>query len=553
LSDTTDPAIWIDEEARFAALRERTGAHAIYYRHRLKNVARKAGNIADWVTRFGGSYDYMIVLDADSLMTGETIVRLVAAMECHPQVGLMQTLPILVGGNTLFARLQQFAGRVYGPLIAHGIALWHGAEGNYWGHNAIIRVAAFAAHAGLPQLRGPKPFGGHILSHDFVEAALLRRAGWGVYLVPSLSGSYEESPPTLTDHAQRDRRWCQGNLQHVGVLPARGLHWVSRLHLLTGIGSYITAPLWMLFLLAGMLISLQAQFIRPEYFPSGASTLFPRWPAQDPIRAAWVFGLTMTLLIAPKVLGYLTMLFRRGTRRGIGGVLRGFASLMMEIVVSALIAPVMMLLQARAVLEVLTGRDSGWNPQRRGDGTVARSVIVKHYMGHTIVGVLLALGAASVSFWLFLWMFPVIAGLCLAIPVALVTSHTQPGAQLRATGLLLTPEELTPPPVLRRAHELSREETTDREACLAEPLMRLIRDEALLRFHLGQLSEAKQRRHAGQINVDLVVARAKIADIQQFDVGFDILTNKERFAVLSDRSTLEQLTVGMTSARFASD
>ena len=224
LSDTTDPQIWIAEEAGFLALRERTGADAsIFYRRRPKNVARKSGNIAEWVTRFGGAYAQFLILDADSLMTGETLVRLAGAMEQHPDVGLIQTLPIITGAATLFARVQQFAGRVYGPLIAHGIAWWHGAEGNYWGHNAMIRTRAFAEQAGLPELAGRRPYGGPIMSHDFVEAALMRRGGWAVHMVPGVRGSYEEVPPTLTDLAVRDRRWCQGNLQHLAVLPTRGL------------------------------------------------------------------------------------------------------------------------------------------------------------------------------------------------------------------------------------------------------------------------------------------------------------------------------------------
>src|SRR5690606_28111819 len=256
--------IWVAEEAAFLTLRDRTDGHdRIFYRRRAKNTERKAGNIADWVRRFGAAYETMIILDADSVMSADTLVRMSAAIERNPDVGLIQTLPVIVNGSTLFARLQQFAGRVYGPLIAHGIAWWHGSESNYWGHNAAIRTRAFAEQAGLPELRGRKPFGGHILSHDFVEAALMRRGGWAIHMVPGLKGSYEESPPSLTEVAARDRRWCQGNLQHAAVLPARGLHWISRLHMLQGIGSYITAPMWLGFLLVGMAIALQARFTTP--------------------------------------------------------------------------------------------------------------------------------------------------------------------------------------------------------------------------------------------------------------------------------------------------
>ena len=313
LSDTTDPDIFIAEEAAFLALRQRLPDARVYYRHRPKNDAKKAGNIAEWLQRFGGHYEQLIVLDADSLMTGDTLVRLVAAMERNPGVGLIQTFPVMVNATTPFARVQQFAGRLYGPLIAYGLAWWHGADSNYWGHNAVLRTRAFAESAGLPVLSGPRPIGGHILSHDFVEAALMRRAGWAVVMAPALPGSYEECPPSLTEYAARDRRWCQGNLQHAGVLSARGLHWVTRLHLATGIGSYVAAPLWLLFLFIGILISLQAQFIRPEYFPK-TFTLYPQWPAQDPVRAAYVFAGTMALLLLPKLLGYLAMLPDRATR-----------------------------------------------------------------------------------------------------------------------------------------------------------------------------------------------------------------------------------------------
>ncbi len=224
LSDTRGADEGEAEEACYRALSERLGGvMAVHYRRRIENTARKAGNIEDWVERFGGAYEHFIILDADSVMSGEAVVRLSRAMEQDPRAGLIQSIPRLTGASTLLQRLQQYACNVYGPAVAGGLASWHRDQGNYWGHNAIIRTAAFAGAAGLPVLTGRKPFGGPILSHDFVEAALLQRAGWGVHMVPSVQGSYEGMPPGLVDLVVRDRRWAQGNLQHLALIPRRGL------------------------------------------------------------------------------------------------------------------------------------------------------------------------------------------------------------------------------------------------------------------------------------------------------------------------------------------
>jgi membrane glycosyltransferase len=535
LSDTTDPDIWIHEEAQHLALLERTKSRHIFYRHRRDNTARKAGNIGEWVMRFGGLYESMVILDADSLMTGDIIVRITAAMERNAYVGLIQTLPIIVNGRSLFGRLQQFAGRLYGPMLARGIAWWHGPEGNYWGHNAAIRVKAFAAHASLPLLNGRKPFGGHILSHDFVEAALMRRAGWAIIMAPGLLGGYEETPPSITEYAARDRRWCQGNLQHMKVVSARGLHWISRLHLLTGIGSYLTAPLWLLFLMTGILISLQAHFIRPEYFPKGFS-LFPQWPEEDPIRAAWVFAATMGILIAPKLLAYIALLFNRRERRGFGGALVALLSVLIEVLLSALIAPVMMLLQSHAVASVLLGHDTGWQVQRRDDGSIPFSELLHRYGRLTFIGLLLGGAALAVSLSLFLWMTPVTVGLLLAMPLAALTARTDIGSALRRMRLLIVPEERDPPSILRRANELTLSLPDD---CLR--IGELLRgNSALVDAHLTALEPATPRRR-GDVNADLVVAKAKVAEAGSLDEALGLLTLKEKRALLSDRAGFEQL------------
>lgn len=450
LSDTRDPAIQAAEAREFAALRQRIGADArVFYRLRDDNRERKAGNIADWVRRWGAAYPQFLILDADSLMSGETLVRLAGAIERHDDVALIQTLPVIVNGSTLFARMQQFAGRVYGPVIAYGVAWWHGAESNYWGHNAIIRTRAFAAHAGLPELRGRPPFAGTVLSHDFVEAALLRRGGWALHMVPGLGGSFEEGPPSLTDMLLRDRRWCQGNLQHGAVLPARGLHWVSRWHMLIGIGHYFTAPMWAMLMLVGLAIPLEhAGFAAAGFAPASY------WKEQDPQRFIWVFVLTMSMLLAPKLLGWIATVCNRDLRRGCGGALRAFVGMLLETLLAALMAPVTMYVQSRGVAEVLAGKDSGWEAQRRDDATRTLSRLLYRYGGLTLVGVIAGVAAYLVSPGLAAWMAPVILGLVLAIPIVVLTSSRPLGQWLRRHGIFCTPEELAPPEVLVRATAL---------------------------------------------------------------------------------------------------
>src|SRR5215813_6137277 len=457
LSDTTDPELWLEEEAGFWELRRRTqGEGHIFYRHRPKNIRRKAGNIADFCQRWGAQYDHMVVLDADSLMTGQALVQLVAAMEAAPEAGLIQTLPLVVNRHTLFARAHQFAARLYGPILATGLAYWHRGDSSYWGHNAIIRTRAFIDHAGLPDLPGQPPFGGHIMSHDFVEAALIRRAGWKVYLVPEITGSYEESPPSLLAFAERDRRWCQGNLQHSRIVSATGLHWLSRLHLVMGIMSYLASPIWRLFIILGILLALQAHFLRPAYFPKGF-VLFPTWPIFDPQRALQLFVCTMAVLLAPKVFGYILLWKDRQTMRCWGGVLRTGISVLVEIILSSLIAPVMMLMQSTQVLGIMTGRDAGWKAQRRDDGSIPFRELVRHHRSHTLCGVLLAIVAYSVSPVLLAWMSPIVLGLVLAIPVSAITGWPALGQAVRRLGLLRTPEEIALPAVLQRANELASE------------------------------------------------------------------------------------------------
>src|SRR5690606_32740800 len=264
--------------------------------------------------RWGARYDHLLILDADSVMEADTILKLAGRMEAEPRLGILQTVPMLVGGSSLFGRLQQFAGRLYGPVIARGTAAWQGTDGNYWGHNAMIRTRAFAQACGLPDLPGRKPFGGHILSHDFVEAALIRRAGWQVRMDPDLRGSFEGAPPSLIDSAARDRRWAQGNLQHVKVIGARGLRWPSRVHFAIGIGSYLMSPIWLAMLVTGGMLALRAGLAQPRYF-ADTFQLFPDWPVFDAERMLGLLPLATGRLLLPKFLGLFHSLLKSRTSR----------------------------------------------------------------------------------------------------------------------------------------------------------------------------------------------------------------------------------------------
>ncbi len=447
LSDTQDASERSLEQRIYTELRLRNQGHLqIYVRWRTPNEGKKAGNIRDWVEQFGAAYPYFVIFDADSIMSATALLRLVAGMDDNPRAGLIQTVPRLVGGRTLFAHLQQFAAGYYGPVVAAGLAAWHAHGGNYWGHNAIIRTSAFAQCAGLPRLPGKPPLGGYIMSHDFVEAALMRRGGWDVHMVPSLDGSYEGCPPTLADLIVRDRRWAQGNLQHLRIIGASGLPFLSRVHLVMGVFSYLASPIWAVTLLIGVVLAFQAKYATPSYFGSETS-LFPQWPVFDAETALSLFLVTVVVVHLPKLLGGIWALRNAEVRRRNGGALRISGGIFLESILSTLIAPLLMITQTNAVLSILFGRDAGWGAQQRRLGT---AVTLSQFMGqhrwHMMWGTVGALVCASISSAVLAWMSPIIAGLLLSAPIALMTARNS--GQLITT-LLSTPDE---PERARSAH-----------------------------------------------------------------------------------------------------
>jgi membrane glycosyltransferase len=538
LSDSTEPNLWIAEERAFLQFRQSLSllpnAPKVFYRHRTNNTGRKAGNISDFVEHWGGHYDHMVVLDADSLMSAETIITLAAAMEADPRSGIIQTLPLIINRNTVYARLQQFAARIYGPVIAEGLRLWMGRDGNYWGHNAIIRTKAFAETAILPDLSGKPPFGGHILSHDFVEAALMRRAGWRVTMLRGVVGSYEESPPSIIDLAQRDRRWAQGNLQHLRVFGAKGLALASRQHFAVGIFSYLASPLWLLQLLIGIIITLQATYLRPEYFTK-EFVLYPEWPRFDAERSLWLFGGTMAILLAPKLFGVLLGLIDPAIRKGAGGGILLILSALVEMILSALIAPLMMLIQSRSVYEILTGKDSGWATQRRDDGSIPLASTARRHAGHMVLGVIATISALLLSPQLAGWMAPTLVGLVLAIPLSHASGMVSLGLYLRRFGLLRTPEETTRPAIAVAAEKEAAAFLEGQSAALA--LETVAREPALLEQHLRGTHQ--QKRPRGSITPERAMAEAKLSEALNRKEAAQWLTPKETLIVLNDRALLQ--------------
>ena len=532
LSDTRDPDCWMQEEANWYRMCVDFHAHGqIFYRNREKNIARKSGNLEDFCHRWGGRYRYMVVLDADSLMAGETLVKMVDLMEDHPRVALVQSPPLPANHKSLFSRILQFASNFYGDIFIWGINYWQLPNSGYWGHNAIIRIEPFVKHCGLPKLPGREPFGGEIFSHDTVEAAMLRQAGWEVWIAPELKGSYEELPPTLIDYAKRDRRWCQGNLQHLRMVFARDFSGLSRLYFLMGIMSYVSSPLWLLFLvLTGFEAYIKSQTM-PVYF--FGDNLFPVWPESYTVEMTTVLLVTLAMLFLPKLWSLLLGLVHWRKLKGYGGLFRATLSVVLESLFSMLTAPVLMIYQSKFVFAILMRRSVGWPPQNRDDHRLSLWEAVQAHAEHTLIG--LAAGWVSYQYvpGFFLWLVPVLSGLVLSIPVSMLSSSTFAGQLTRRLGLFMTPEEYQEPRIIT----LMKENLKQLEAAEAESAgdgeARNLADPGVCALHLALLPMRpvkKRQRH--QLRALLY---------QLVEDGPDKLTAADKRSLVSDPETLVRL------------
>lgn len=443
LSDSYTPetaaaerAAWEDLRAALAESPNQPQVE-VYYRLRTRRTHRKAGNVADFCRRWGKDYRYMVVLDADSVMSGDCLTSMVKLMEANPTAGIIQTATQAIGHVTLHARAQQFASRVTGRLFTLGMQFWQLGESHYWGHNAIIRVEPFMKHCALAPIKGTGGMSGGIMSHDFVEAALMRRAGYNVWLVSDLVGSYEQQPPDLLAELQRDRRWCQGNLQNARLMAEPGIHPVHRAMFVTGTMAYVSAPLWLAFLTLGTALWLSG------------SSLVSSWnvlPAE--LAGLWVW--TLCLLFLPRVLGIAAVLMR-GEQRQYGGVWGLVKSSVLESGLAIVQAPVRMLAHSLFVVVALTGIKLDWKSPPREAAAVPWKIAATQLAPMTLVIAMLAVGVAMIDPSALIWLMPVGLPLLLAIPLTVLTSQIALGTTLRDRGFLLIPEESRSPAVLRRA------------------------------------------------------------------------------------------------------
>ncbi|HEX7382112.1 MAG TPA: glucans biosynthesis glucosyltransferase MdoH [Nevskiaceae bacterium] len=447
LSDTSNADARVAELTAWRQLCETLDGYGrIFYRHRVNRIKRKSGNIADFCRRWGGRYRYMVVLDADSVMSGTCLQRLVQVMEAHPNAGIVQTAPRAAGHDTLYARFQQFATRVYGPLFTAGLHFWQLGESHYWGHNAIIRVAPFIRHCALGRLPGHGALAGEILSHDFVEAALMRSKGWGVWIAYDLPGSYEEMPPNLLDELKRDRRWCQGNLMNFRLFLAKGLQPAHRVIFMTGVMAYLSAPLWFGFLLLSTAILVIRTVQPPQYF-THPYQLFPLWPEWHPGWAIALFSATALLLFLPKFLAAI-LIIAKGAR-AFGGAFRLLVSVVLELAFSTLLAPIRMLFHTRFVLFALTGFGTQWKSPPRGDAETSWRMALSHHAFDTALGVIWAGGVYWANPGYLWWLAPIVGALIVSVPLSVYSSRTSLGRAARRHRLLLIPEEYDPPAPLR--------------------------------------------------------------------------------------------------------
>lgn len=417
LSDTRTPEKWIKEEAAYLGLCEATGNYQkFHYRRRKCNLNGKSGNIADFCRRWGNRYEYMIILDADSLMSGDLIIQLIAMMQRNPKAGIIQTNSKLFRATTLFQKLTEFSSYLFSSYFLKGASFWQINANSYWGHNAILRIKPFMEYCALPHLPEYGGLGGKILSHDTVEASLMRKAGFEVLCAYELEGSYEENPPNIIDVLKRDQRWCQGNMQHFWFLFGKKIPFINRIHILNGILSYLNSPIWLCYILLSLWNYIEeSKFLNYSMLPEE----FEYFKAQiyDPLYLKLLY-LSLILLFLPRVLSYLSLPIRQ--------IFQKFPAFFFETLFSILIAPIYMIYHSIFVVSIFLNKKISWGPQNRdAESSYPFSYVVSSFFGITILGLVSAYISYSYSLMLFFLTMPIWIGWTLSIPLVILTSREQ--------------------------------------------------------------------------------------------------------------------------------
>lgn len=529
LSDSTRYQVWLHEEELWRKTCQTTDQKLspnrcrVFYRHRSENRARKSGNIADFCQHWGDRYQFMIVLDADSLVEGQTMTTMVDRMAIDSKLGILQVPPVPVGRSSLFARIQQFSADVYGPIYAKGFSTWAGDDGNYFGHNAIIRVSAFKRFCHLPVLPGAAPLGGEILSHDFVEAALMLKNGYRVRVATDIGGSYEQCPTTISDFAQRDQRWCQGNMQHIALLLSEGLKFFSRLHFLTGILSYLSAPIWIAF----MILSVVALVIGESDGLTHGNT------------AALTVGLfiaSMGMLLAPKFYGLVGAAIDRKKRFGKSNVFTLTAGVLIETVTSVLLAPIFAVFHSTFVASVFTGKSVQWKAQQRNERGVSWSEAATHFPKMTAIGIVSTAIVGWLTPSLMVWYLLFSAGLILSIPLAVLVASSNIGMRLKSWGLLSASTELYPPAVVNGRDRWARRIESIPIADSKTLFHRVVTDEATMLSHCRMLYLTNNERSISAQTENHAQQLARDGNLEALpdDIRFKILTNPDALMAIAE-------------------
>lgn len=433
ISDTDDAAVAQEEETLFAANRAAlAGLGTAKYRRRDDNTGYKAGNVWEFLRDFGQPYRFFVPLDADSTMGGDAIVRMCRIMQAKPRIGILQSLAVGAPADSVFGRIFQFGMRHGMCSFTLGSAWWQGDCGPFWGHNAVVRVAPFKAYCDLPKLSGDAPWGGPILSHDQIEAVLMRRAGYEVRVLPVETESFEDNPVSILDFMTREQRWCNGNMQYVRLLGMRDLPLTSRFQLIQAILMYLSGPAWMLLTALGV---LKAVLMPTGFFDTGL--------------AVTMFLIVVAMSLAPKIFGAISVAMQPDGMARYGGKWQFFKGVMVETVFSILMSPAVALRLTIFLGGLLMGRRIGWGGQDRDAHGIPWRTAARELWPQTLFGLTMVIVLAIQVPSALVWSAPVILGLLFAIPFAVVTASPSLGQSLARRKVCATPEERDMPDLLR--------------------------------------------------------------------------------------------------------